>query len=118
MLYSDYILKAKAATIEQADNNEWYLEPEWKDILYHNGLGDIENLTESHLDGWNDVEDILKLEVIKRNAIASNKNIVIDWVYELITSTVEPAVMKEETDYIESVVKFMKQNHERQGNTN
>lgn len=112
MLYSDYILKAKKATIQQMENGTWYLEPEWQDILYRQGLGDLEDLSDSYLSGWYDVEDILKLEVERLNARDSKKNEVINWLHDLITTTVEPAMLQEETDYIKNVVEFMKVNHE------
>lgn len=112
MLYSDFILKAKEKTIQQLENGVWYLEPEWQDILYREGLGDLEDLTDSYLSGWYDVEDILKLEVDRRNARDSKKDEVINWLHDLITTTVEPAILQEETDYIKNVIEFMKTNHE------
>lgn len=111
MLYSNFILKAKELTITQLDNGVWYLEPEWQDILYRNGLGALDDLEDSYLSGWYDVEDILKLETDRRNAMNSKEKEVIDWVYDLITATVEPAMLQEETDYIKQVTEFMKMNH-------
>lgn len=111
MLYSDFILKAKDLTIQQEDNGEWYLEPEWQDMLYRNGLGELDNLEDSYLSGWYDVEDILKLEVERRNIRNSKKKYVIDWLYDVLTTTVEPAILQEETDYIKQVVEFMRTNH-------
>jgi len=108
MLYSTFILKAKELTISQLDNGLSYLEPEWQDILYREGLGDLEDLTDSYLDGWYTVEDILKLEVEKRNLAVSKKKEVIDWLYDLITATVEPAMLQEETEYIKNLTEYMK----------
>lgn len=115
MLYSNFILKAKELTVHQLDNGVWYLEPEWQDILYRNNLGAIDDLEDSYLSGWYDVEDILKLEVDRRNARDSKKKEVIDWLHDLITTTVEPAMLQEETDYIQQVTEFMKANHAMQG---
>lgn len=117
MLYSDFILKAKDLTIQQEDNGEWYLEPEWQDMLYRNGLGELDNLEDSYLSGWYDVEDILKLEVERRNIRNSKKKYVIDWLYDVLTTTVEPAMLQEETDYIKQVIEFMKTNHSSELNT-
>jgi hypothetical protein len=112
MLYSAYILKAKNLTISQLDNGTWYLEPEWQDILYRNGLGEIDDLEDSYLDSWYTLEDILKLEVIRRNATDEKKKYIIDWLYDLITATVEPAMLQEETDYLKNVIEYMKINKE------
>lgn len=108
MLYSEFIYKAKEITIAQLDNGIWYLEPEWQDMLYREGLGDIEELEDSYISGWYDVEDILKLEVERRNANDSKVELVADWLYQLVTATIEPAVLQEETDYIKQVLEFMK----------
>ncbi len=112
MLYSNFILKAKELTIQQLDNGVWYLEPEWQDMLYRNGLGALDELEDSYLGGWYDVEDILKLEVERRNARDSKQKEVVDWLYDLITAKVEPAMLQEETDYIKQVTEFMKANHQ------
>ena len=114
MLYTEFIYKAKELTITQDENTQlWYLEPEWMDILYRNNLGELDDLSDSYISGWYDVEDILKLEVDRRN-LSSNKKkqAVIDWIYETIMTHVEPAILQEETDYIKQVMEFMKANHE------
>ena len=113
MLYSTFIQQAKELVIQQADNEMWYLEPEWVDILHRNRLGDLEELDDSYITDWLDVEDILKLEVEKRNLMQDKKKVVIDWLYEVITANVEPAMLAEETDYIKAVTEFMRTNHEK-----
>jgi len=112
MLYSNFILKAKDLTVQQADNGVWYLEPEWQDMLYREGLGDLEDLEDSYLSGWYDVEDILKLEVERRNATESKKNAVINWLYDMISTTVEPAMLEEEADYMKKILEFFRPTHE------
>ena len=106
MLYSEFISKASEITIEQADNGLFYLEPMWKGFLIDNELNvsDISDIETS----WNDIQDILKLEVEKRNTINTLEPYVLNWVHDIITSTVEPAVLQEETDYIKNVMEYMK----------
>ena len=111
MLYSKFIYHAKEMTIQQLDNGAWYLEPEWKDIICREIESDLDNVEDNFLTDWWDIEDALRLEVEKRNLQDSKKKEVIDWLYELITSQVEPAMLSEETDYIKNVVEFMKANH-------
>ena len=108
MLYSTFIVKAKELTLSQTDDGSWYLEPEWADILHRNDLGDLSDLTDSYITDWLDVEDILKLEVEKRNLQDDKKKLVINWLYELISANIEPAMLQEETDYIKAVTEFMK----------
>lgn len=112
MTYSTFIYKAKDLTIQQLDNGTWYLEPEWQDILYRNDLGALDDLEDSYLDGWYTLEDILKLEVDRRNAANDKKCYIIDWLYDVLTTTVEPAMLQEETEYLKNVVEYMRTNKE------
>ena len=112
MLYTEFINKAMNLTIEQADNGLFYLEPLWENILNDNELflSDISDATIN----YDKVFEVLKLEVEKRNTINSKKPDVINWLYDLITAQIEPAMLQEETDYIKQVTEFMKTNHETQ----
>lgn len=118
MLYVNFVSKIKELAISQdEDSGMWYVEPEWIDILHREGLGNLEDVEDSYITDWLDVEDILKLEVKRRNLKFNTKlNAVIDWLYETITATVEPAMLAEESDYIKNVVEFMKVNHEEKDN--
>ena len=109
MLYGEFAFKAKELVIQQLDNGVWYLEPDWREMLFTNELT-LENVSDFHLDNWYDVEDMLALEVERRNARDNKEKEVMDWLYELITATVEPAVLQEETDYMKNIVEFMKAN--------
>ena len=112
MLYTEFINKAMNLTIEQADNGLFYLEPLWRNILYDNEL-DVSSISDAKAD-WGGVLDVLQLEVTKRNTINSKKPDVINWLFDLITAQIEPAMLQEETDYIKQVTEFMKTNHETQ----
>jgi len=106
MLYSEFMYKAKQETIVQADNGLWYLEPDWHMILSTIKL-DVEEITDFYV-GWLEVESILKLEVEKRNTIDSVKPYVLNWIHDIITASVEPAILKEETDYIKNLTEYLK----------
>lgn len=110
MLYSEFLIKSKDLCIEQADNGLFYLVPEWHSILIDNGLN-LKMISGTKA-GWDNIEDVLKLEVEKRNTINSNKPYVLNWLYELLTTQIEPTMLQEETDYIKQVTEFMKTNHE------
>lgn len=112
MLYSEYINKAIDATIVEADNGSFYLEPLWQTILIDNRLN-IKEISDRKL-SIQDLRDILSLEVEKRNVIHSKKNQVINWLFELITAQVEPAMLAEETDYLKNLTEYLKTNHEEQ----
>ena len=109
MLYSEFINKATDLTIEQADNGMFYLEPMWKNILISNKLN-IKLITDYKTD-WHEIENVLKLTVEKRNTTGSNNPFIINWLFDIITAKVEPAILSEETDYIKQVTEFMRENH-------
>lgn len=106
MLNEVFIKKAMDATIVQADNGLWYLEPMWKQIVLDSGLS-ISKTT-----SWDEVESILKLEVQKRNTINSKKSYVINWLYDLIKFDAEPLLLEEETDYFKRIIEMVKSNRE------
>ena len=112
MLLSEFMLKAIDATIEQADNGLFYLNPMWRFILEDNRL-DWSDISDNVIDD-EEVEDVLKLEVEKRNAVNSLKPYVVEWVHNIITASVEPAVMQEETDYLKNLTEYLKANKEAQ----
>ena len=110
MLYAEFINKAVDLTVEQADNGLFYVDPLWKNILYDNQLN-IEEITDRK-EAWSDVLEVLKLEVEKRNTQNSVKPYVLDWVYEIITAKVEPAVTQEETEYLKALTEYLKTKNE------
>ena len=95
-------------TVKQLENGSWYLDPEWKDIICREIEKDLDNVEENYLTDWWDIENCLELEVQKRNLHDDKKKAVIDWMYELITAQVEPAVLNEETEFIKNRVEYMK----------
>ena len=108
MLYSKFIFQVKEKTIKQLDNGNWYLEPEWKDIICREIEKDLDNIEDSYLTDWWDIENVLRLEIDKRNAQDDKKRDVINWLYDLIHSTVEPEMLAEEAEYVKTLIEFSK----------
>ena len=114
MVYQVFIHKAKEKTISQFENGSWYLEPEWKDIICREITSNLDIVEDNYLTDWHDIENVLTLEVLRRNTKDSKTNDVVNWLYELINTVVEPAMLEEETDYVKNVLEYMKANHEIQ----
>lgn len=110
MLYTEFINKAINETIVEADNGLFYLEPLWRNILQDNELK-IEDVSDAEVE-WSGIFDVLKLEVEKRNTINSLKPYVLSWVHDIITASVEPAILQEETDYLKNLTEYLKANKE------
>ena len=112
MLYIEYINKAMDETIVEADNGLFYLEPLWRNILDNSNLN-LDVISDAKVD-WDEVFNVLKLEVEKRNTVNSLKPYVLRWVHDIITASVEPAIMQEETDYLKNLTEYLKANKEAQ----
>lgn len=109
MLYATYMQKAKEVCIDRfVESGKWYLEPDWRIILRDNQLNNFK-LQDAKID-WSIVEDVLKLEVEKRNARDNKLGYVTDWLYDTLTSTVEPAMLSEETDLVKNMLELAKAN--------
>lgn len=109
MLYATYMQKAKEVCIDRfVESGKWYLEPDWRIILRDNQLNNFK-LQDAKID-WSIVEDVLKLEVEKRNARDNKLGYVADWLYDTLTSTVEPAMLSEETDLVKNMLELAKTN--------
>ena len=112
MLYVEYINKAIEATVVQAENGLFYVEPLWKSILLDNELNsDIISDIDTN---WNDILDVLKLAAEKQNTINSNKPYITNWLHEIITTVVDPSILQEETDYMKNITEYLKANKEAQ----
>lgn len=109
MLYATYMQKAKEVCIDRfVESGKWYLEPDWRIILRDNQLNNFK-LQDAKID-WSIVEDVLKLEVEKRNVRDNKLGYVADWLYDTLTSTVEPAMLSEETDLVKNMLELAKAN--------
>lgn len=98
--------------IVQNDESEiWYLTPHWKIQIETNYATDG-NLFMYHISmldlSIDDIKDILSLEVSRRNAFVDKSIVVLNWLYEIITSNIDPAITQEESEYFKNVIEYMK----------
>lgn len=112
MLYSKFIFQVKEKTIKQLDNGTWYLEPEWKDVICREIESDLEKIEDNYLTDWWDIENVLRLEVEKRNAQDNKLKEVVNWFHENIFSTVDSAIIDAENKYVNDIIDFMKTSKE------
>lgn len=83
----------------------YFVEPLWQDILISEGFEEQLFAPENA-----DILHILELAAKKLNAKTDRTKQVMDWLYDLITTTVDPAVMQEETELVKNVIEYMKTN--------
>ena len=80
-----------------------YVEPLWREILESEGIR-VTTKEEPRM------LETLTLAAKKADAKNDKTGAVMDWLYELLTAQVEPAVLQEETEYIKNVMDYMKLN--------
>ena len=80
-----------------------YVEPLWREILEGEGI---------KVPAKEEVRMLETLTLAARKADAKNDRTaaVMDWLYDLISSQAEPAILQEETEYIQNVMEYMKLN--------
>lgn len=98
--------------ISKTDESDlWYLTPHWRKLICEykasNEIEFIECINRENV-SLTELEDILRLEVERRNKIEDKSNLVNSWLYVLLSTQIEPTMLQEESEYIQSVVEFMK----------
>lgn len=109
MLYSEYMFKAKdlVVTVDEYTNIA-YLEPDYRIMLIEEGQ--TPDVISDYKVDWQDVREVLDLEAHKRNAERNNSNAVIDWIYDTITSVIEPTTAEQQNELIQNVMNYMELN--------
>lgn len=101
MNYYIYLQRAANETIAQAENGLYYLEPNWRVILYVAELTpDVVSDTELT---WDGVKEWLELQVKKLNTEQNKIPEVVNWIYETITAVIEPEMLEHETSLVQAV---------------
>lgn len=85
----------------------YFIEPMWRDILIAEGCQeDLDNPDNK------DVFMVLDLAVKKANAKTDRTKYVMDWLYDLLTTTIEPVALQEEDELVKNMIDYMKLNDE------
>ena len=112
MTYYDAVNQAIDLTVvTDEETGVSYLEPRYRSVLFDNDIG----LPGHVLPGdYKDEElwEILKLEVEKRNAKHNVSHALSEWAYTILTQTVDPALVSEENDLMKNIMEYLQLNQE------
>lgn len=112
MTYHDIVNQAIDLTVITDDETGVsYLEPRYRSVLFENNIelpGHALYGDEKDKELW----EILKLEVEKRNAKRNVAHALAEWAYQILTQTVDPALMTEENELMQNIMDYMKLNQE------
>jgi hypothetical protein len=85
-----------------------YVEPLWREIIVAEDL-------EKENPGVSDAEilEVLQLAATKHNVTVDRSKMVINWLYEMLTNTIDPAMLDQENDLMKNMLEYMKANERR-----
>ena len=106
MDYFEYMEKISGLVINQLNNGLYYLEPAWRIILDGEGLQPykVKNVKLS----WEMAKEWLDLNIQKLNTEQDKMPKVIDWLHQVITAQIEPAMLEEETELVKNLTEYMR----------
>lgn len=112
MLYDVYMHQVMPLVIVDDDDSSGfsYLDPHYRSIL--TGMNLSPEIIEDREVDWDWLSEALNLEVERRNRITDKSRYVIDWLFDIITSTIEPTMIDEENELMKNMMEYMKLNHE------
>ena len=112
MLYSQFMHEVMKLVIVDDDESSGYSYqgPHYRVLMTDAGLLP-ENVTDHSID-WAYVAEVLKLEVERRNKVTDKSRFVADWLFDVITATIDPAMITEENELMKNMMDYMKLNHE------
>ena len=110
MTYFEYMEKVSEIVINELNNGIYYLEPAWRVIL------DSEGLQPSKIDdvemNWDGVKEWLELHIHKLNSERNKLPEITEWLHQVITAQIEPAMLEEETEFVKNLTEYMKTKQE------
>lgn len=109
MLYADFFKQASDAVIlVDEESGVVFLDPHYRVTLQDWKLDPSQ--IEDYPTTWSQLGETLMLEVKRLNDCSSKVGFITEWLYRVITSTVEPMMLKEENEYIRNVMEYMRLN--------
>lgn len=106
MNYFDIINHAIELVVLDAGNGSWFLEPRYREALRSAGLFDNGIIPEEEL------FEIVRLEVEKRNALNDQSKVVAAWIADMLMSAIDPAVTEQENELMKNMLAYLERDKE------
>lgn len=112
MIYVDFMKKAEEFVLSyDEDSGLTFLEPDYYAILLGLKMDPEKDISDIPLT-WAQFEKRMELEVERRNKLDDRSKYVIDWLYSVLTSAIEPAMMQQESELMKNIMDYMNLNAE------
>ena len=112
MSYFDVVNDAiELCVVTDEDTGMSYLEPKYRMLLRETNMHLPDDAPDEEL------YEILKLEVEKRNALNNHVHAMVNFLIGLMTESVDPAILQEENELLKNVTEYMQANQQAKDNT-
>lgn len=112
MIYVDFMKKAEEFVLSyDEDSGLTFLDPDYYAILVGLKMDPEKDISDIPLT-WAQFEKRMELEVERRNKLDDRSKYVIDWLYSVLTSAIEPAMMQQESELMKNIMDYMNLNAE------
>lgn len=109
MLYQEYIDKVKElALVTDERNGVTYVRPDYEYLIAASDLK-LEDVTDFEDVSKSVVYRQLLLERDMRNAQNDNTPVVMQWIYDVISNVIEPAIVEEQNRLIKDMLEYRKE---------
>lgn len=109
MLYQEYIDKVKElALVTDERNGVTYIRPDYEYLIAASALK-LEDVTDFEDVSKSVVYRQLLLERDMRNAQNDNTPVVMQWIYDVISNVIEPAIVEEQNKLIKDMLEYRKE---------
>lgn len=111
MLFVDYLDRVYDTCIVNVEE-AWssYLNPNYRYLLKKIELEP--SVVEDYDLSWEELAEILKLEVERRLVVTGRGRALGEWLYEIINDTIDPALETGRTEIVNAMLELMKQRNE------
>lgn len=107
MLFTEFFKSACDIVIGQGERSgTYYLEPDYKELLRINDLS-VKKISDRKI-SEKDLKEMLDLQVTKMNARQNKTQAVMEWLYAIIDTKLDPEMVEQENQLMENMLKYMK----------
>ena len=109
MTYNSYMKTVcEMLIIENDETGKYYIRPDWKFVLQSDNL-----LPESTVKGYDlsmdELFEYMQLEIEKRNLSVDKMGYIANWLFALITETIEPSLTEAENEAAVNIINYIKE---------
>ena len=112
MLYSEFMKKAEELVLTtDEDSGLSFLEPDYYAIMKSVNMDPEEDIFDIPI-SWDQFVERMELQADKLNKLDDRSKYVMDWMFQVLTSAIEPAMVQEENELFKNMTEYMNRKHE------